>query len=173
MKDDRQGRGAMVGRRSRAGRGKRRSELLVRAALVFCLAYGVFVVQTHGSEKVPFFAWDLFSSVPPSKGVDYSVRIVEADGLGKSVPVYFENADLHPKSFEIQGYVALQALGKALDGNEPMRAELMRKGFEGSYLSNLGDVRYEIVRRTYDTRARVNCRDCFLDEDVRATYDSR
>ena len=160
-------------RRARAGRGARRSELLVRAVLAFCVVYGIFVVQTHGSETLPFFAWDLFSSVPAREGADYSLRIVEAEALKKPVPVYFENADLHPAAFEIQGYVALQALGKAIDAGEAIRAEVMRRSFEGTYLSDIGDVRYEIVRRTFDTRARVDCRECFIDEDVRATYTNR
>jgi hypothetical protein len=39
----------------------RRSEWLVRAAVVFCVLYAVVAALTRTDERIPFFGWSLFS----------------------------------------------------------------------------------------------------------------
>jgi len=141
----------------------------VRAALAFCLLYGAVAVLDRGHEIFPFFAWDLFAKVPASLGGDFSVRFVEAEGLQGTVPVYYEDSHLQSGAREIQGYSALQQLGRSLFRGEA-RSEALRKHFEVTYLTGLRRVRYEVVERTYDIRERVDCRRCFTRIKVLATY---
>jgi hypothetical protein len=147
----------------------RRSEWLVRAALVFCLLYGAVAVIDRGDEIFPFFAWDLFAKVPASHGRDFSVRLVEAQGLQGTVPVYYEDSHLQRGARQIQGYSALQQLGRSLIRGEA-RSAALRKHFEVTYLTGLRRVSYEVVERTYDIRKRVDCRHCFTKVEVLATF---
>lgn len=151
----------------------RRSEWLMRAALAFCLLYGAGAVLDRGHEVFPFFAWDLFARVPAAHGSDFSVRLVEAQGLQGRVPVWYEESHLQGDARAIQGYSALQRLGRSLSRGEQARSAALRKRFEVTYLSRLKRVRYEVVARTYDVRKRVDCRDCFTEIRVLATYTVR
>ena len=148
----------------------RRIEWLARGALVFLLVYGVIIgIASRSQETFPFFSWDLFSRVP-DEGADYTVRINEAAGMPGPLPVYFEDANLQLGAQEIQGYRALQAMGKSLEEGDDMRSTVLRENFESTYLSRLSRVRYELVRRTYDIRKRVDCRTCFTGVSVIGTY---
>ena len=148
----------------------RRSEWLVRAALVFCLLYGAGAVLDRGHEVFPLFAWDLFAKVPAPHGGDFSARLIEAEGLRGTVPVYYEDSHLQPGARQIQGYYALQRLGRTLLRGDRALSTGLRKHFEGTYLAGLRHVRYEVVERTYDIRERVECRNCFTKIKVLATY---
>ena len=149
----------------------RRIEWLIRAALVFCLLYaGIITVASRAHETFPFFAWDLFSKVPSPEGRDYSVRIDQAQGLPGPFPVYFENSGLETGGREIQGYFALQVLGKSAEGTNKLGTAILRKNFESTYLSRLSHARYALVRRTYDIRKRVTCATCFKDVTVLGEY---
>ncbi len=152
----------------------RRSEWLVRVVLVFCVVYGAIAIQDRGHEKFPFFAWDLFSTVPKQHNADYSVRILQADGLRVPLPVYFEQTQLYQPLKEGQGYHALQLLGQVTAKGDALRAAILRKRFEQTYLSNvLSHVRYQLVRRIFDIRTRVECLHCFISEKVIGTYSTR
>jgi hypothetical protein len=148
----------------------RRSEWLVRVVLVFCLVYGAIAIQDRGHEKFPFFAWDLFSTVPPQRNADYSVRILQAGGLRVALPVYFEQAKMYEPLKQGQGYIAIQVLGRTTARGPAGRAAVLRKRFELTYLNILTGVRYQLVRRVFDIRTRVKCIECFVSEKVIGTY---
>jgi hypothetical protein len=148
----------------------RRSEWLVRVVLVFCVVYGAIAIQDRGHEKFPFFAWDLFSTVPKQRNADYSIRIIEASGLRVALPVYFEQAKMYQPLKQGQGYIAMQFLGRLTASGPAGRATAYRKRFEQTYLNVLSGVRYQLVRRVFDVRTRVKCRECFISVRVIATY---
>jgi hypothetical protein len=131
--------------------------------------YGAGAVLDRGHEVFPFFAWDLFAKVPPSHLGDFSVRLLEANGLKGPVPVYYENSHLLSDARGIQAYFAMQEFGKSLYHGQKARAAVLRKHFELTYLTKLTRVRYEVVARVYDIRERVDCH-CFTKITVLATY---
>lgn len=146
----------------------RRIEWLFRVALVFCLFYGAVAFADHSDEVFPFFAWDLFSTVPSPQRSDYSALLFGVGGVGKAT--WFEEAKLQPPAQAVQGYVALQSLGQYLATGQTLQAAVVRKRFESTYLSSLPRVRYQIVRRTYDIRRRVECQDCFVSKAVIGSF---
>lgn len=148
----------------------RRSEWLVRVALAFCLLYGVMAIRDRHQERFPFFAWELFSSVPNPNTTDFSARLISGNGLPKKLPVYYENSNLQNKGQEIQGFTALQRLGKSIESGAKGRAALYRKDFESTYLKGLPRVQYQIVMRTYNSRERVKCATCYKRITVIANY---
>lgn len=137
---------------------------------MFCALYAVVAVQEGRDEHFPIFNWDLFSHVPSPHGTDYSVRLLEAPGFRRPLPAYYEDLNLQPAGQEVQGYFALQELGKTLEQGDAARAEKLRRTFESTYLNTFRQARYEVVKRTYDIRARLDCRTCFADVTVLAPY---
>jgi hypothetical protein len=148
----------------------RRSEWLVRAALVFCLVYGVIALPDRNHERFPFNSWDLFSHVPPPRVADYSVRLVQAEGVHTRLPVYFEDSKLLPSQYMSQGFQAMQVWGKAIESGNRQRAAVLRRQFELTYLSTLTHVRYQVVHRVFDIRERVACDKCYVRKTVIANY---
>src|SRR4051812_42764538 len=108
----------------------RRGEWLVRAVLVFCLLYGAVAVVDRTNEVFPFFAWDLFATVPDPHGTDYSIRITAADGATTKLPVYFEDSHLLSDDLEVQGLAALQQLGQSAEDGDTAKADAERKRFD-------------------------------------------
>jgi hypothetical protein len=149
---------------------RRRIEWVVRGALVFCLLYALVALPDRRHETFPFFSWDLFSSAPNPIGTDYSVRLIAADGLTTPLPVYYERSGLQRGGQQIQGYTALQRLGQAVDRGQTRLVATLRSAFESTYLNELTHLRYEVVRRTFNIRARVDCDSCFIDQTVLGTY---
>jgi hypothetical protein len=142
----------------------------MRIVLVFLVSYGVVALRDRSHEAFPFFAWNLFSSVPASRSGDYDVRILSAQGLSGRTPVYFEDAHLEPGTQVVQGYVALQSWGKFWRENQWQRAAVVRHRFASIYLRHVSHVRYQLVRRQWDIRTRVTCRSCFSHVRVLGTY---
>ena len=151
---------------------RRQIEWVVRSALVFCLLYAV-VALPNRQEILPFFSWNLFSNAPNPISTDYSVRLIEADGLTTPLPVYFERSGLQRGGREAQGYAALQRIGQAFDQGQKRQVDTLRKAFESTYLNELTHFRYELVKRTFNIRDRVECDSCFIKTDVLATYGTR
>ncbi len=137
-----------------------------RCGSLLCSAWrtgdGHFLTAQH--ERFPFFAWDLFSSVPAADQTNFSARLISADGFTHPLPVYFEHAKLIPAGQEIQGVFVLQALGKAVTSGYHTRVESLRRTFETGYLGHLSNVHYEIVRRVYDIRVRSRCAASFTQQ---------
>ncbi len=148
----------------------RRCEWLIRGALAFCLVYTGVALRDRGHEYFPFFAWDLFSTVPNPQGADYTARLIAAEGFRGGLPVWFQDAHLQPADQLVTGLFALRNLGALLHDKKPEEAEVARKQFEARYLSTLRHVRYEVVQRVYDVRKRVDCYTCFIETRVLATY---
>jgi len=148
---------------------RRQIEWVVRGTLVFCLLYAVVVLAVH-DEKFPIFSWNLFSNAPNPIGTDYSVRVLAADGLTAPLPVYYERSGLQSGGQEIQGYAALQEIGRAFDNGDRGQANALRRTFESTYLNELTHLRYELVRRTFNIRDRVECDSCFIKATVLGTY---
>lgn len=147
----------------------RRMEWLLRILIVFVLIYGLIAVSDRKHERFPFFAWDLFTTVPKPHNGDYDVRILSARGLD-GTPIFFEDAHLQNAAQLITGYVAIQHFGKTIDQKGDVQATAARKQFESIYLGSLTDVRYQVVLRLYDIRKRVVCRTCFIQIRVLGTY---
>ena len=103
-------------------------------------------------------------------GEDYSIRIDQAQGLPGPFPVYYENSHLQAGAQEIQGYSALQALGKRAEGTDRLGTAILRKDFESTYLGRLPHAGYALVRRTYDIRKRVSSATCFTGLTVLGEY---
>lgn len=148
----------------------KRSEWLVRLALIFVVLYALVAIGDRPHEKFPFFAWDLFSTVPSTHVTNYSARLIAADGYAKPLPVYYEQSGLQAPGDEIRGYFALQTLGKSIRTTNETRTASLRQAFEATYLKGLSHVHYQIVQRSYDIRVRVSCPTCFTRESVIATY---
>ena len=149
----------------------RRTELLLRGALIFCLIYGVIALTDRPRERFPFFAWNLFTTVPKPQTGDYDVRILSAQGLnGKRVPIYFEDAKLQSAGQLVTGYVAVQRFGQLIREHKQAEADPIRQRFEATYLGSLSHVRYQVVLRLYDIRKRVECRTCFTRIEVIGSY---
>jgi hypothetical protein len=136
---------------------------------VFCLLYAVVALSTD-EEKFPIFSWDLFSKVPNPTSTDYSVRLIAADGLNTPLPVYYERSGLQSGGEQIQGYTALQRIGRAFGQGQKRQVDTLRKTFESTYLNELTHLRYELVRRTFNIRDRVDCDSCFTKVTVLGTY---
>jgi hypothetical protein len=149
----------------------RRSEWAVRAALVFCLLYALVALPNRQTEKFPIFSWDLFSQAPNPRATDFSIRLLAADGMRTPLPVYYERSNLQQGGQEIQGFTALQRIGGAYDRGDKRRGDTLRSTFESTYLSGLKNVRYEVVKRTYNIRDRVDCDSCYSKETVLGTYE--
>ena len=148
---------------------RRQIEWVVRAALVFCLLYAIAALPNR-QQTFPLFSWNLFSSAPNPNSTDYSVRLLAADGLTTPLPVYYERSGLQSGGRQVQGYAALQRLGRAVDEGQTLQAATLRRTFESTYLNELTHLRYELVRRTFNIRVRVDCDSCFTDQTVLGTY---
>jgi hypothetical protein len=153
----------------KAKRSVGRTEWIARAALAFVVAYGLIALTERPHERFPFFAFDLFTKVPPQKSADYDVRIIEGNGLPR-VPVFFEDAHLQDPATLIQGYFVIQQFGKLLARHNGPQSDAIRKQFESTYLSRVPHARYEVVVRTYDIRKRISCRSCFTKLRVLGAY---
>ena len=148
------------------------SEKLLRAALVFCLFYTALAIRerTVGYEAFPFFAWDLYVKVPPDMTTSYSARILELDGRPiDSRPYYEEARRLVPAAKNVRAIQLLERLGRAVDTDRPESARRARKLFDQSYLDSFDQATYEVVRRSFSIRERLECQ-CFRSETVIATY---
>jgi hypothetical protein len=144
----------------------KRSEWLVRAAVVFCLLYAVVAALTRTDERFPLFGWSLFSEVPNPHGSDYSVRLVELDGRRLRPPQYYENAKLVDQGRLVQATRAMTALGRTVERDPDGDAATFRAGaFEGVYLTAFERGRFEVVKRNFDIRDRFDCK-CFVSETV-------
>jgi hypothetical protein len=146
----------------------RRSEWLVRGLLIFCLIYGVSAWQKHPIERFPFFSWDLFSNAPDPHQTDYSIRLLDPTNLPRNT--YFEDANLQPRAQEVQALTLMKAWGQTIDANDTAGSQYIRKAFQDTYLNGVPGVRYQVVRRTFEIRKRVECPKCFDDQVVIGTF---
>jgi hypothetical protein len=147
----------------------RRAEWLVRATVLFCVAYALIGAQDRSHENFPVFAWHLFSQIPEPEKSDYSLRLLETNGRPRTPPVYFEDARLVTGGQAAQAYVAMYQLAVNIRRENAMAAAILRKQIEASYFSEFTSVHYQVVRRTFDIKERRKC-DCFLKEEVIADY---
>ena len=113
----------------------RRSEWLVRVAVVFCLLYGVIGAHDRHQDAFPIFSWDLFTRVPNPRKSDYSIRLLETDGVPLKRPMYFEAAGLAKEGRAAQAYIAMQHLGAAVSRDNGMAIAILRSRFEATYLN--------------------------------------
>lgn len=148
--------------------GRRRDLVPIVATAALLLVYGAVIVvrgPASGHELFPVFKWELFSKVPPREQTSYGVRLLEVDGEVLDEPIYFEKAShlfRSTRSPDVPTLVRRWSQQVAA-GNfeESIRSQMV---FEARFLESR-DVRYQLVRRTYDIVERVEC-GCFLSEEV-------
>jgi hypothetical protein len=147
----------------------RRTEWLLRVAIVLCVLYAAIPVVANRQEIFPVFRWDLFAKTPNPVRVDSSVRLLELDGRALSPPVYLEEAGIVVEGAAAQARSGMERLARAVrneeEGLEPLRAR-----FEMTYLGGYQSGRYELVQRRYDILERRTC-ECYLAEVVLAEFD--
>jgi len=155
-----------------AGRVRRRRAWLIAGVVAFGVVYAAVALPTgtHQNQRFPFYAWELFDRVPDQRFQDFSVRFIDARGARVPLPAFFEEARMFPIAVQGQGFTLIQRWGTSIARGERIKAEIYRKRFESRYLGPLTNVRYQVVRRTYDPRERAECRSCFKKLRVVATY---
>ncbi len=151
----------------------RRHDRIVKGALALCAIYlvvaGISWVVRDRSEVIPFFAWDLFAKVPDPVTTNYGIRLVSVNGTQLAHPLYFEDAGRYLRSSEsIEAVVLTQHLGQAIEHHSDSAARLRRQ-FQNTYLSDLTDVDFQVVKRTFDQRDRFTCH-CYIKQKVLANY---
>jgi hypothetical protein len=160
--------GRTTASRSRTDRAAlKRSEWLVRAALVFCALYALVAFQDRHTERFPFFSWTLFSDVPDPKSTDYSVRLLERDGTVLTPPLYYADAKLVDQGQLVQANRQMKGLGRAIEreGADSPGSVYRAAVFEDQFLGKYQSGRFEVVKRTFDIRDRFDCH-CFSNEEV-------
>lgn len=132
--------------------------------------FGVLVLNgpRNSTEVLPFFNWSLFSRVPATEQVHYSIRLVVVDGEAIDPPVYFDEAeDILSTSKLPEANEVLQDLGAAAAAGDDVAVAEIQTLLESRFLNGLDSATYEVVRRRYDIVDRIECR-CFLEETVLA-----
>lgn len=150
---------------ARAGR---RSRWIVRLAVVFLLSYTLLVAQNRSTERFPFFSWSLFSEVPEPEATDYAIRLLAVEGEPLLQPRYHNVRDRRAA----QERRLSNLFGRALLRGRDDRAADLRDQYETTYLSDWRSVRYQVVRRDYDIRERLECPTCYLSLEVLAEYET-
>jgi hypothetical protein len=127
------------------------------AVLLFGYAAAAVVIKAairHEREIFPLFSWSLYSTVP-REAVDYGMRILEVDGRRLNPPLLVEEVrPRFPHANQRQLLMAVQSLGRALDGGNTEAVRAYRRLVERHHLRGRGVIRYEIVYRRFNTLAR-------------------
>jgi hypothetical protein len=98
----------------------------------------------------PLASWALFAKVP-AQITDFSVRLLEIDGVPLARPRWADSAtDRLPGLASLDAYRLIQQLGRAVQAGDRNTAERARRALEGIYLRGASPFRYEVVRRSYD-----------------------
>jgi len=134
----------------------RRLKILAAALLCGYAAAALVLKLTlrRDAEVFPLFAWSLFSTVP-AEDTDYAVRILSIGGEVLEPPLYFQQARFFFEGTDsIAAFMTVQRLGDALKAGDAAAIAAHRRLLERQYLRGRGVVRYEIVRRTFNTLTR-------------------
>ena len=117
-------------------------------------------------EIYPFAPWTLFCFVP-NQEVDYAVRLREIDGRALDPPPFLEDYSELTDAQKSVGHAIIQEMGRFAAAGDDRELGVQRQLLEQSFLSPFGrEVRYEIVRRTYDVLDRWNSGVCRSVEPV-------
>lgn len=158
----------------------RRVERLARLLAAFLILYGLVVVippavatvrgEARPSERFPFFAWSLFSEVPPAERARYGLRFLSIDGEVLDPPLYFEEADgLIQNNKAPAAQMVIGRLGKAVEQSNPAFVASQRWLIESTHLQEVESAEYEIVYTRSDIIDRIEC-GCFLEETPVARF---
>lgn len=135
--------------------GRRRER--IAAALLCGYAAAALVIKAArpvDGEIFPLFSWSLFSTVP-AQDENYGVRLLAVRGAPLATPTFFEEArGLVAEPESIAAFMTVQRLGVALSTDNARDAAAARRLLERHHLRGLDDVRYEVVRRRFDTLER-------------------
>jgi hypothetical protein len=127
------------------------------AVLLFGYATAAIVIKgalRHEREIFPLFSWSLYSTVP-REAADYGVRILEVGGRTLNPPLLVEEArPRFPHANQRQLLMAVQSLGRALDGGDTEAVRAYRRLIERHHLRGRGVVHYEVIHRRFNTLAR-------------------
>lgn len=138
--------------------------LLVYSLTVVRTFHGVVIENRPTPEVFPFFAWELFSRVPPAEQEAVALRFVEINGEVLDPPVYFEKADTWlSNSRSPTAYHVIRQLGSALEQSQLMRAAIKRELLESRFMQDVRTAEYEIVKVRFDILERFEC-DCYIEE---------
>ena len=112
------------------------------------------VTLRQDGEVFPLFSWSLYSTVH-GEDADYAVRILSVAGEALDPPLFFQEARLFFAGTEpIAAFMTVQRLGDALEKRDADAVRAHRRLLEHHHLRGRGVVRYEIVRRTFNTLGR-------------------
>jgi hypothetical protein len=129
---------------------------------VFLARDGVNRIREQPSgETLPFFMWELFSTVPENHQSDYGLRLIEMDG-SKGDGVYFEES-LLPSHSATGAHRIIGRMGAAFEAGRMDDFERQRTILETRYLYPLSTATYELVKREFDVDERYDC-ECFVSE---------
>lgn len=157
-----------------APRRRRRASTSRQVLIVFVVVglYSAFLFRDgvrSSAETFPVFRWELFSKVPSRVRTDYGVRIVAWDGRDLFFPRYYEQAtDMVSQPRSVEASTMTRSMGANYDAGNTDRAEDIRRRYEDRFLNDT-PVRYELVRRTYDVKGRLDC-NCYVREVVIGTF---
>ena len=97
----------------------------------------------------PFFSWSLFKRIP-NKFSDYGVLVVSIDGKRLEGVNYFQDLNFKfQKAKSVDGYYAIQKMGRALEHQNFKEFNKARILFETYYIGEAKTVKYSIVKRSY------------------------
>lgn len=143
--------------------------VVIFLALYLVIGYGFKLTQDR--EIFPIFSWSLFTNVPNQIN-DYGIRIVAIDGQELDTPFYYEEGkDTFIDYDSAQAYFNFRDFGRALTAGNTERVEEIRGYLESLYLEEAGQIRYEVVARSWDAVDRWNGGG-FLTEEVIAVYET-
>jgi hypothetical protein len=145
----------------------KRTNRLIAAVCVLLLVHSGVVLwlarSRDESEVFPLFKWDLFSAAPLPDSRDFTIRLVEVNGVVLDEPVYFSEAREYVSTARNQDApIVFNGLGKALEDDALLRQAASLELVNGRFLAELSSARYEVVRRHYNVLERIEC-DCFDD----------
>lgn len=134
----------------------RRLKLLVAALLCGYAAAALVLKVTlrRDGEVFPVFSWSLYSTVP-GEDTDYAVRILSVGGKALDPPLFLQEARSFFTGTEpTAAFMTMQRLGDALEKRDADEVKAHRRLLEEHHLRGQGVIRYEIVRRRFNTLAR-------------------
>ena len=134
----------------------RRLKLLVAAILCGYAAAALVLKVTlrREGEVFPLFSWSLYSKVP-GEDADYAVRILSVAGAALDPPLFPQEAQSFFTGTEPSAaFMTMQRLGEALEKRDADEVKAHRRLLEEHHLRGRGIIRYEIVRRRFNTLAR-------------------
>lgn len=140
----------------------RNLELFIFLALAIYFFVTVWLFFSKREEIFPIFTWSLYSSVPTKAYHDYSLQIVEVNGVPQTPSILIDESAQFPVPIEtykadllqISMYRDIQQLGLAVGSDKGDDTILYRRKNVERFFGK-ARVKYALVVRQYDPRERL------------------